>query len=666
MKLCKQTSHPLLSVLVILALAGCERKIIVPDGPEADAQGHTRPTPMTAAANAAWLESLPFQDRQDFEDASRGLIASLPALIVRDPEGHVIWDRPAYDFIVGEAPASVHPSLWRQEQLNNIHGLFKVTEGIYQLRGFDLSNMTLIKGDDGWIVVDPLTARETAAEALRFARKHLGDMPVTAIVFTHSHVDHFGGALGVLDVAQPEPWALRVFAPEGFMAEATSENLIAGTAMGRRAMFMYGKRLARSERGHIGSGLGKGPAFGHIGILEPTDIITHTPEPLTIDGVRFVFQNAPHSEAPAELTFYLPDQKAFCGAELTSHNLHNLYTLRGAKVRDALAWSAYIEQSRALFGDAEIYFASHHWPIWGKANIRRFLEEQGDTYKYIHDQSVRLFNEGLTPGEVAEELMLPESLRRGFHNRDYYGTLKHNARAVYQNYLGWYDGNPANLDPLPPELAATRYVTMMGGGSAVLESAQTAFDDGEYRWAAQILNHLMFARPDNSAARALLARCYDQLGYRSESGPWRDEYLSAAYELRHGPPEQGIDISIMADLLSKVDIARFFDTLAVRLNGPRADGLALSVRISFTDLRESYLLTIRNAVLHHRRADDSDRPDASLALTHELFIKMMIGQAGLKETLFSDDLDVQGSVLDLVRFFSLFEKPDGTYDIVTP
>ena len=585
---------------------------------------------------------------------------------MKNADGEPVWDQPAYAFVDGDAPASVHPSLWRQEKLNNIHGLFKVTDGVYQLRGFDLSNMTLIESDNGWIVVDPLTARETAAEALRFARRHLGAAPVVAMIFTHSHVDHFGGALGVLDVARPDVRTLRVVAPDGFMQEATSENLIAGTAMGRRAMFMYGKRLARSERGHIGSGLGKGPAFGQIGILAPTDVVDHTPQSLDIDGVRFVFQNAPHSEAPAELTFYLPDRRAFCGAEVTSHNLHNLYTLRGAKVRDALAWSGYIEESLDLFADAEIYFASHHWPIWGKRNIVSFLEVQADTYKYIHDQSVRLFNEGFGPDEIAERLELPAALRRAFHNRDYYGTLKHNARAVYQNYLGWYDGNPASLDPLPRRQAAARYVSMMGGGARVIDGAQAAFDAGEYRWTAELLNHLVFAEPRNTDARALLARTYDQLGYQAESGPWRDVYLSGAYELRHGPPGAGLDISIMADLLREADVARFFDTMAVRLNGPRAEGVSLRVRVDFSDLGESHLLTIRNAVLHHRPAAGGERADATLALTHALFIDMLTGSAGIKDMLFSDELDVEGSVLDLGRFLSLFDKPDGTFGIVTP
>jgi len=547
-----------------------------------------------------------------------------------------------------------------------MHGLFKVTEGVYQLRGYDLSNMTLIEGKSGWIVVDPLTARETAAAAFAFARRHLEQRPVVAMIFTHSHIDHFGGVLGVLAGEGVLAENIRIIAPQGFMEEATSENVIAGTAMSRRAMFMYGKQLPRTERGHVDSGLGISPAFGSFGLLQPTEIIDRTPQALDIDGIQFVFQNAPHSEAPAELTFYLPHVKAFNGAEVTSHNLHNLYTLRGAKVRDALLWSHYIDESIELFGEAEVYLASHHWPIWGNQSIIDFLEIQRDTYKYIHDQTVRLFNEGLTPGEIAELIELPASLQTEFHNRSYYGTLRHNARAVYQNYLGWYDGNPAHLDPVPPVEAGRRYVALAGGAAALLDKARAAYDQAEYRWAAELLNHLVFAEPDDTAAKALLAACYDQLGYQAESGPWRDVYLSAAFELRHGPPEQGLNVALMKDVLRQTPVRRFFDSMAVRLNGPKAEGVELSVNFVFTDLGESYLLDVGNAVLHHRPSDPAAPADATLKLTHEVFLSMLTGQAGLKDLLLSDDIELEGSTLDLLQFFSLLDKPDGRFDIVTP
>jgi alkyl sulfatase BDS1-like metallo-beta-lactamase superfamily hydrolase len=651
-------------VLTTLVAASCSDQL--PHDPDADGDGHTAPTEATIAANRAVLEALDFTDRQDFEDATKGLIASDPALRVTSASGASVWDLSVNAFIEGEAPASVNPSLWRQARLNNIHGLFKVTEGIYQLRGYDLSNMTLIEGKTGWIIVDPLTARETAAAAFAFARKHLGERPIVAMIFTHSHIDHFGGVLGVLTSEGVQAESIRIIAPQGFMEEATSENVIAGTAMSRRAMLMYGKQLARSERGHVDSGLGISPAFGSFGLLEPTEIVDHTPQTLLIDGLEFIFQNAPGSEAPAELTFYLPHARAFNGAEVTSHNMHNLYTLRGAKVRDALLWSHYIDESIELFGEAEVYLASHHWPIWGNARIIDFLEVQRDTYKYIHDQTVRLFNQGLTPGEIAEVIELPVSLQKDFHNRGYYGTLRHNARAVYQNYLGWYDGNPAHLNPLPPAEAGQRYVELAGGADELLRHARAAYDEAGYRWAAELLNHLVFADPANGEARSLLAACYDQLGYQAESGPWRDVYLSAAFELRHGPPEQGLNIAAMTDVLRQTPVRRFFDSMAVRLNGPDAEGVQLSVNFVFTDLGESYLLDIGNAVLHHRPSSPDAPADATLKLTHDMFLAMLTGQAGLTDLLLSDQIQLEGSKLDLVKFFSLLDKPDGRFNIVTP
>jgi alkyl sulfatase BDS1-like metallo-beta-lactamase superfamily hydrolase len=648
----------------LLSLAACDRPL--PYEADADADGHTAPTAATVAANSAVLERLDFSDRQDFEDAERGLIASDPDLRILAEDGSAVWNLPANAFIAGEAPDSVNPSLWRQARLNNLHGLFEVTDGIYQLRGYDLSNMTLIEGETGWIVVDPLTARETAAAAFAFARRHLGDRPIRAMIFTHSHIDHFGGVLGVLAGEGVQAENIRIIAPEGFMEEATSENLIAGPAMSRRAMLMYGKQLARSPRGHVDSGLGISPAFGSFGLLEPTEIVDRTPQTLVIDGIEFVFQNAPNSEAPAELTFYLPHARAFNGAEVTSHNLHNLYTLRGAKIRDALLWSHYIDESMQLFPDAEIYLASHHWPIWGKDRIMAFLEIQRDTYKYLHDQTVRLFNHGLTPGEIAEALELPAALQTAFHNRGYYGTIRHNSRAVYQAYLGWYDGNPANLDPHPPVEAGRRYVELAGGAGAMLDQARAAFDAADYRWAAELLNHLVFADPDSASAKALLAATYDQLGYQAESGPWRDVYLAAAYELRHGPPEVGLNVAAMKDVLRQTPVRRFFDSMAARLNGPDAEGVTLAVNFVFTDLGESYRLEIGNSVLHHRPSEADAEANATLRLTHGMFLRLLAGQAGLTELLFSDEIELDGSKLDLAKFFSLFDKPDGRFAIVTP
>lgn len=633
---------------------------------DADEHGNTPATQITADLNQQVLQQLPFSDRQDFEEAQRGLIASDERLAIPGRNGKLAWDQTAYEFIAGDAPASVNPSLWRQAQLNNIHGLFKVTEGIYQLRGFDLANLTIIEGKTGWIIVDPLTTEETASQALSFAREHLGTQPIAAIIFTHSHADHFGGALGVLSVSKTEADQVRVIAPAGFMEESIRENVLAGPTMTRRADYMYGNPLPRTARGHVDTGLGKNPADGTVGILQPTDIIDHTGQKMNIDGVSFVFQNVSGSEAPAEFTFYLPERKAFCGAELLSRNMHNLYTLRGAKVRDALIWSGFIDEAKTLFADADIYFASHHWPIWGKQRIADFLEIQSDTYKYIHDQTLRLASHGYTPTEIAEELKLPQSLQQTFSNRGYYGTVRHNSRAVYQDYFGWYDGNPANLNPLPTEDAAAKHVAAMGGGDNVMKMAKASFDKGDYRWVATLLNHLVFAQPDHRQAKALLARSYDQLGYQSESGPWRDVYLTGAYELRHGKSVEGKDLSAARDMVKHSPRSNFFDVMAAQLNGPEAEGIELTINFTFTDLHETHVLILKNSVLQHKQAEADVDANATLDISHDLFLDVVLGTANIKDLIFSDQLSIKGSKIDLARFFSLLDLADGNFSIVQP
>jgi len=446
--------------------------------------------------------------------------------------------------------------------------------------------------------------------------------------------------------------------------------------MSRRAMYMYGKRLTRDERGHVGTGLGKGPGFGTFGIQAPTELIHKTGEQLTIDGVPFIFQVVSGSEAPAEFTFYLPQQKAFCGAELLSNNLHNLYTLRGAKVRDARLWSALIEEARMRFSQADVYFASHHWPLWGQEKINDFLIKQRDTYKFIHDQSVRMLNQGLTPNEITENLKLPAALNQDFHNQGYYGTVKHNAKAVYQNYMGWFTANPAKLDPLPEPDVAQRYVEIMGGSAHILKQAQQQFNDANieepdasqhsYRWLAELLNHVVMAEADNTSAKELLPRFYVQLAYQAESAPCRDFYLTGAYELRHGAPNEGISPAVMKEVLLKTPVANFFDSMSVRLIADKAEGENVSVKITFTDLNESYLLTVNNSVMHHQKVAANAQADATLKLTQPLFVSIIVGEAGLKDTLFGDDLSVEGSKLDLINFFSMLDKPLGTFNIVTP
>jgi alkyl sulfatase BDS1-like metallo-beta-lactamase superfamily hydrolase len=667
---------------VLLSLSFCISACdpSLPYEEDADSFGHTAPTQVTIKANKDFLGKRMFSNRTDFENANKGLIAQDPSLLIAHQKGGTVWDMPSYDFIDknGEnAPSSVNPSLWRQAALNNIHGLFKVTDGIYQIRGYDLANMSIIDSDNGWIIVDPLTSLETASKAFLFAQKHLGTKLVKAILFTHSHIDHFGGVQGILKhLSAEEKESLRIIAPQGFEEEATSENIIAGAAMTRRAMFMYGKSLDRSIRGHIGTGLGKAPAFGTFGIASPTELITQPKEEMLIDGVRFIFQSVHGAEAPAEFTFYLPDSNAFCGAELVSRNLHNLYTLRGAKIRDARLWSDYIDEARLMFSEAEVYFGSHHWPLWGQQKIDNFLIEQRDTYQYIHDQSVRMMNQGFTPNEIAEQIKLPKSLNQGFHNQGYYGTIKHNAKAVYQSYMGWFTANPSQLNSLPEVESAKRSIKMMGGVEIVFNKAQLEFEAAanmepaegsvSYRWLAELLNLAVFSDPSNVKAKSLLAKVYDQLGYQAEAATWRDFYLTGAYELRHGQPEQGITPLVMKEVLLKTDVSLFFDSMSVRLKADDAEGKQLNIKISFTDLGESHLLSVNNSVLRHKKVPQDTASDATLILTQPLMVDLITGELGLATALLSDDLQLEGSKLDLVSFFGLLDKPEGVFNIVLP
>ena len=619
----------------------------------------------TVASNTAYGKTLDLAERQGFEDAHRGLIAK-PSGKLLAADGSTVWDYDKFAFVQGEAPPSVNPSLWRHATINNETGLFKVAEGIHQLRGFDIANITLIEGKTGWILVDPLTTKETAAAALAFARKHLGDKPVSAIIFTHSHVDHFGGALGIISGEDAAKRNLPIVAPKGFLEESTSENILVGPAMGRRATWQFGTTLPASKQGQVNAGLGQSVAVGHIGILPPNIIVDRTPQEMTLDGVRFIFQNAPGSEAPAELAFYLPEMKAYCGAEIMVPSLHNLYTLRGAKVRDSLRWSGYIDDALTRFGDAEVLFVSHLWPVWGNARVTRYMKRQRDVYKYIHDQTVRMINLGMKPDEIAEEIKLPKSLNDSFDVHGYYGTVKHDARAVYQHYIGWFDGNPANLDRLPRVEAAKRYVELMGGADKTVSAAQVAFDKGEYRWASELLSQVIFAQPEHKAARALQARSFDQMGYMAESGIWRNFYLTGAQELRTGVLGSGSSSLLAADMLAWTDVDSFLQAWAAGLNGPKADGKDLKINLEFTDIKESYVLWIENAVLHFRKAPPARDANAGIALTKGIFLKMMLGSAGIKDLLTSDELKVSGSKLDLISFFGLIDKPPTTFPIISP
>ena len=653
----------LASLFAIFALTtGCDqpKNSIVTDS------AHTGASEFTIASNKTFADNLDLDNQQDFKDARRGMIAEAPNTALISKSGVQVWDAGAYDFIQGEAPDTVNPSLWRQAKLNNIRGLFKVDEGIYQLRGFDLANTSLIKGDTGWILVDPLTTMETTEAAMAFAEQHLGDIKLTGVIFTHSHIDHFGGVLSLINSQQAADNNVPIIAPAGFMEESTSENIIAGPAMTRRGVYMFGNSLPRSAEGHVDAGLGKQVIYGSTSILQPTLVIDEPEMALSIDGVEFEFYNMPGSEAPAELTFYLPEHKAFCGAEVLSHVMHNVLTLRGAKVRDALLWSDYIGQSIDRLDQVEVFFNSHHWPTWGHDRIITQMEQQQDMYKFTHDQTVRLANLGYTPSEIAERLKLPKSLAGNFHLRGYYGTLSHNSKAVYQHYFGWYQGNPAQLNPLPPEQSSVRYVEFMGGAEAILHKASESMQRGEYRWVAEVLNHLVFAQPDNDAALQMLAYAYRQLGYQAESGPWRDIYLSGALELQSESREQFYDPGLARAFVQQVPLMQFMKALSVRLDAEKAEAELLVINMLFTDQQQNFVLTVRNSVLHYQQLPAANNADASIALTKNLFVDLLLGQVGIQQLLTTDELQVDGSVLKLLKFFSLLGESNDNFNIVTP
>ena len=643
-------------------LAGCGNKTSGIGGTAGDA------SPQTQQANAQVAKELKLDDPQDFEDAKRGFIAK-PSGQILAADGSVLKDFAAYDFLSAAAPDTVNPSLWRHAQLNANIGLFKVTDGVYQLRGFDIANMTLIEGKTGWIVVDPLTARETSAAALAFARQHLGAKPVSAVIITHAHADHFGGVLGVVTPQEVAARKLPVVASAGFLEEATSENVMVGTGMARRSFYQFGRDLPRSAKGNVDTGLGKDVAYGSIGIIAPNQLIEQPEQKLQLDGVDFVFYNVPGAECPAELTFSIPALKLYDGAVNLSQNMHNLLPVRGAKVRDALRWSNYMDQALEQTKGADIYIGSHNWPVWGNAAIRKLVTMHRDVYKYTHDQTVRLINAGYTPREIADTVKLPKSLSEFFGVRGYYGDIRHNVKAVYQFYIGAYDGNPANLNPLPPQESAKRYLELLGGTDKAVAAAQAAFDKGDYRWTAELLNHAVFGDPTSKTARDLLAKTYDQLGYQAEAATWRNSYLTAAQELRNGPPTKGASKAMLMEMLLQTPIERFLEAMAGSLNGPDAEGKNLKINLVLTDLKETYVLWIENAVLHFKRVNHATgaEPDANatLTLTRPIFVKMIAGTAGVKDTLMSDDLKISGSTIDLVRFFGLIDKAPGTFAIVT-
>ncbi|ODQ99795.1 alkyl/aryl-sulfatase [Mycobacterium intermedium] len=620
--------------------------------------------PPTAAIESAHGQcALPFDDTRDFDDADRGFIASLSPCVIKAADGRVVWDNDVYAFLDGPAPTSVHPSLWRQSTLAAKQGLYEVVPGIYQVRGFDLSNITFIEGDTGIIVIDPLVSTEVAAAALALYREHRGgDRPVVAVIYTHSHVDHFGGVLGVTTQADVDAGKVSVLAPEGFTEHAIQENVYAGPAMTRRATYMYGTVLDRGPQGQVGCGLGQTPSTGEVGIIVPTIDIRTTGETHTIDGVEIEFQMAPGTEAPAEMHFYFPQFRALCMAENATHNLHNLLTLRGALVRDPRAWSGYLTEAIDTFADrSDVVFASHHWPTWGRERIIEFLSLQRDLYAYLHDQTLRLLNQGYTGVEIAEQFQMPPALERAWHTRGYYGSVSHNVKAVYQRYMGWFDGNPGRLWPHPPEALGPRYVAALGGLDRVVELAQAAFDSGDFRWAATLLDHAMFTDAEHSAARALYADTLEQLAYGAENATWRNFFLSGATELREGNFGTAAQVT-SPSLLLQLSPEQIFDGLAIRINGPRAWDLDIAIDITFADLGANYRLTLRNGVLVQRKvAADPATATVTVKLASKFrLLGVLLGDFG------SPGLEVTGDQSALQSLIGVLDAPDPSFNIVTP
>lgn len=624
-------------------------------------------TSFTKKINNAVKEVLPFENTKDFEDAKKGFIATWDKVKVKASGGEKVWDLDDYQFIGdGEAPDSVNPSLWRISQLNMTNGLFKVTERVYQVRGYDMSNITIMEGETGLVITDTLTSVETASAALELYYKHRPKVPIKAIIYTHSHADHYGGVSGLVSKEDVDSGKVILIGPEGFMEHAVSENVFAGNAMARRAEYMYGSRLPRSEVGQVDAGLGKTLSTGHMSLIAPNDTITFDHEKRIVDGIEIEFIMAPNTEAPAEHLMYFPQFKLINIAEDAVHNLHNILTLRGAQIRDAYAWWKDIDKAIRAFGsDYEICIGQHHWPTWGNQEINDMLIHQRDAYKYMHDQTLHYINKGLTASEVAEIVKFPPSLEDKWYLRGYYGTLNHDIKAIYQFYLGWYDGNPANLHPLIPEQSAKKYVEFMGGIEEVLKKARVSYEDGEYRWVAEVVKHAVFADDKNEEAKCLLADALEQLGYQAESASWRNVYLTSAEELRNSLPKKVIS-TLTLDVIESMPFELILDYMGIRLNGKKAIDKRISMNWKLVDVNERYHLLVNNSVLTYRDEEEDYNADVTLTTTREIFNQVFAGDITFKDLLDDPKTHFEGSTQKFQDFASLLDEFNPIFNIVTP
>jgi alkyl sulfatase BDS1-like metallo-beta-lactamase superfamily hydrolase len=633
-----------------------------PDYTSKPASEHTR------ALNSSAATPL---DPEDFTRAQRGFIAALEDTRITDAQGRQAGDIGRYAFLKGDAPDTVHPNLWRHAKLNVNHGLFEVTEGVWQVRGYDISNITFIKSNTGWIVVDPLTVEATARASYELITKHLGHRPVVAVIYTHSHGDHFGGVLGVTSQAEVDAGKCQVIAPVGFLHEVVGENVIAGPAMGRRALYQFGPLLPPGPRGHVDCGLGNSIPIGPNTLIAPNRDITFTGEEMVIDGVRVVYQLTPETEAPAEMNFFFPDFDALCMAENCSHTMHNLIPIRGALVRNSLRWSKYINEAIELFGaKTKVLFTSHNWPRWGHEDAVEFLGLQRDLYKWMHDQTMRLANQGLVPTEIASTLKLPDDFLAQEHTHGYYGDLVHNSKAVYQRYLSWYDGNPANLNKLPPVEVGQRYVALAGGADKVIAAGREALANGDYRWGAELVNHLVFADPTNTEARALQADLLEQLGYQSESSTFRNAYLTGAQELRQGTPQLPASPARARGILVAMTVEQIFDTISVRLKSEEVGGLSLKLNWTFPDMAgtadEKWVLALSHRTLYGVQGRHDTEAVASISINRSLLIDILTQQTTFVDQITAGNITLDGDGAALLNIFGNIDTNAPGFAIVEP
>ncbi|QJB69947.1 alkyl/aryl-sulfatase [Parasphingorhabdus halotolerans] len=622
-------------------------------------------TEATKAANAEVAARLPIADQTDFENATRGFLAKIEKPILNE-DGSVSWDPAQFDFVKGEAPDTVNPSLWRQGKLNSIHGLFEVTKGIYQIRGYDLAQMTLIAGKTGWIIVDPLTTPAPAKAGLALANKMLGNRPVVAVIFTHSHGDHFGGVNGVVSAQDVQSGRVQVIAPHGFLAESIGESVIAGTAMNRRVQFQFGTALPVGKTGHVGGGLGQRLSSGDVALMPPTRSISKDGETLTVDGITFDFMDAGETEAPAELVFYMPQFKALHTAEVVTRTFHNVLTPRGALVRDTLKWSKVIDAMYAKYGvKSDLMLASHHWPTWGSENVQTALKNQRGLYRYVHDQTMRQANQGATMHEIAENIGEPDFATTDFGVRDFYGTMNHNSKAVYQRYFGWWDAVPANYHQLPPAEASVKYVSAMGGADKALAVGEKAFADGDYRWAATVFNHIVFADRANEAAKKWLASTYEQLGFQAEAGTWRNIYLVGAKELREGNIVKDSISTANAKVLNGIPAVDLFDALATRFNPAKMQGNGGIITFTFPDRKEEVSVDVGKSVMFPRGGTNQEAV-ATVTISRINFTKLLMRETSPMQLIQSGAMTLTGDTALMAAMFSALDEVNPQFDIVIP